>query len=159
MSLEYFSLTAIARAHCKSSTAGWPAGRPRAQPEGVQSPEGAPADCGGAPHAGNHCLSGCRAAAQASQQPAAGEDTGTLPALQCHQVKTTTLFFCQPSYEGYLKTSKTNSKEWFIYEIYKIIFLHSIHPIQAIFPSKNSRMEFFDGNIAYRSVMNWMESM
>ena len=28
-----------------------------------------------------------------------------------------------------------------------------------LFPSKYSVLEFFDGNIAYRSVMNWMESM
>ena len=40
------------------------------------------------------------------------------------------------TYEGYLKSSKTNSKKYFIYEIYKIIFLHSFHPIH---------------NIAYRS--------
>ena len=32
-------------------------------------------------------------------------------------------------YEGYSKSSKTNSKKYFIYEIYKIIFLHSFHPI------------------------------
>ena len=30
---------------------------------------------------------------------------------------------------GYSKSSKTNSKKYFIYEIYKIIFLHSFHPI------------------------------
>ena len=53
-------------------------------------------------------------------------------------------------YEGHSKSSKTNSKKYFIYEIYKIIFLHSFHPIWT---------EFFDGNIAYRSVMNWMETM
>ena len=32
-------------------------------------------------------------------------------------------------YEGYSKSSKTNSKKYFIYEIDKIIFLHSFHPI------------------------------
>ena len=32
-------------------------------------------------------------------------------------------------YEGYSKSSKTNSKKYFIYENYKIIFLHSFHPI------------------------------
>ena len=56
-------------------------------------------------------------------------------------------------YEGHSKSSKTNYKKYFIYEIYKIIF------IATKFPSKNSRAEFFDGNIAYRSVMNWMETM
>ena len=53
-------------------------------------------------------------------------------------------------------SSKTNSKKYFIDEIYKIIFLHSFHQIHNIeilmFPSKNSKTEFFDGNIAYRSV-------
>ena len=62
-------------------------------------------------------------------------------------------------YKGHSKSSKTNSKKYFIYEIYKIIFLHSFHPIHNIFPSKNSVLEFFDGNIAHRSVMNWMEPM
>ena len=32
-------------------------------------------------------------------------------------------------YEGYSKSSKTNSKKYFIYEIYKIIFLQSFQPI------------------------------
>ena len=43
-------------------------------------------------------------------------------------------------YEGYSKSSKTNSKKYFIYEIYKIIFLHSFHPIHNTSVS--------DGNIA-----------
>ena len=33
------------------------------------------------------------------------------------------------NYEGYSKSSKTNFEKHFIYEIYKIIFLHSFHPI------------------------------
>ena len=59
-------------------------------------------------------------------------------------------------YEGYSKSSKTNSKKYFIYEIYQIIFLHSFHPIHN---TSVSVLEVFDGNIAYRSVMNWMETM
>ena len=42
--------------------------------------------------------------------------------------------------ERYSKSSKTNSKKYFIYEIYKIIFLHSSHPIHNTSVS--------DGNIA-----------
>ena len=56
------------------------------------------------------------------------------------------------TYEGYSKSSKTNSKKYFIYEIYKIIFLHSFHQIHNIAYRS-------DGNIAYKSVMNWMETM
>ena len=44
----------------------------------------------------------------------------------------TSIFFrvaARSLYEGYSKSSKTNSKKYFIYEIYKIIFLHSFHPI------------------------------
>ena len=33
------------------------------------------------------------------------------------------------TYEGHSKSSKTNSKKYFIYEIYKIIFQNSFHPI------------------------------
>ena len=50
-------------------------------------------------------------------------------------------------YEGHSKSSKTNSKKYFIYEIYKIIFLHSFHPIHnkrcfhQIIPSWNFSME------------------
>ena len=46
--------------------------------------------------------------------------------------------------EVYTKKFKTNSKKYFIYEIYKIIFLHSFHPIHNTFVS---------------DVMNWMETM
>ena len=72
---------------------------------------------------------------------------------------------------GYSKRFKTNSTKYFINEIYKIIFLHSFHPIHNTSVSdvsiekfhsekfQNSMTEFFDGNIAYRSVMNWMETM
>ena len=50
------------------------------------------------------------------------------------------------------KNSKTNSKKYFIYEIYKIIFLHSFHPIHnRKIPSWNFSMEtsiteVLDGN-------------
>ena len=60
-------------------------------------------------------------------------------------------------YEGYSKSSKTNSKKYFIYEIYKIIFLHSFHPIHNTSVSDGNIV--LDGNTAYRSVMNWIETM
>ena len=65
-------------------------------------------------------------------------------------------------YEGYSKSSKTNSRNTlFSYEIYKIIFLHSFHPIHNTSVSnvsiENSVLEFFDGNIAYELDGNYVE--
>ena len=62
--------------------------------------------------------------------------------------------------EGYSKSTKTNSKKYFIDEIYKIIFLHKFTKLffYIFIFYKNSVLEFFNGNIAYRSVMNWMET-
>ena len=39
------------------------------------------------------------------------------------------------------------------------LYIVSIQFITLLFPLKNSRTEFFYGNIAYGSVMNWMETM
>ena len=50
-------------------------------------------------------------------------------------------------YEGYSKNSKTNSKKYFIYEINKIIFLHSFHPIHNTSVSDVSIEKFQDGII------------
>ena len=76
----------------------------------------------------------------------------SLPPSIRENVRQFAMLYTILAYEGYSKSSKTNSKIYFIYEIYKIIFLH-------ISISKNSRTEFFDENIAYRSVMNCMETM
>ena len=61
-------------------------------------------------------------------------------------------------YEGHSKSSKTNSKKYFIYEIYKIIFLHSFHPIhnKRCFHRKIPGWNF---SMETSLVMNWMESM
>ena len=61
-------------------------------------------------------------------------------------------------YEGYSKSSKTNSKKYFIYEIYKIIFLHSFHLIhnKRCFHQKIPGWNFL---METSLVMNWMETM
>ena len=48
-------------------------------------------------------------------------------------------------YEGHSKCSKTNSKKYFIYEIYKIIFLYSFNKIHNTSVSDVSIEKFQDG--------------
>ena len=54
-------------------------------------------------------------------------------------------------YEGYSKSFKTKSKKYFIYEIYKIIFLHSFHPIHNTSVSDVSIEKFQDG------IFDWLK--
>ena len=57
------------------------------------------------------------------------------------------------SYEWYSKSSKSNSKKYFIYEIYKIIFLHSFHPIHNTTLSDVSIENFQDGMKLCRKII------